>query len=57
MCATLDGAPWVATTVTCAYIDLLVTEKELSRDDAYILCGLAGDLHVTQAVDVPKAST
>ncbi|HUR34151.1 MAG TPA: acetamidase/formamidase family protein [Vicinamibacterales bacterium] len=35
-------------------IDFLVTEKKLSRDDAYVLCSVAGDLHVTQAVDATK---
>lgn len=35
-------------------IDFLVTEKGMKRDDAYILCSLAVDLHVTQTVDVTK---
>ena len=35
-------------------IDFLVTEKKMSRDDAYMLCALAADLHVTQAVDATK---
>jgi acetamidase/formamidase len=35
-------------------VDFLMTEKRLSRDDAYILCSLAADLHVTQAVDAAK---
>jgi acetamidase/formamidase len=35
-------------------IDFLVTEKGLKRDDAYILCSLAADLHVTQLVDGTK---
>jgi acetamidase/formamidase len=35
-------------------VDFLVTEKKMSRDDAYMLCALAADLHVTQAVDVTK---
>jgi acetamidase/formamidase len=35
-------------------VDFLVTEKKLSRDDAYMLCSLAVDLHVTQAVDATK---
>jgi acetamidase/formamidase len=35
-------------------IDFLVTEKGLSRDDAYILCSIAGDLSVTQVVDGTK---
>jgi acetamidase/formamidase len=35
-------------------IDFLVTEKGMSRDDAYLLCSLAVDLHVTQLVDDTK---
>jgi acetamidase/formamidase len=35
-------------------VDFLVTEKKMSRDDAYVLCALAADLHVTQAVDATK---
>ena len=35
-------------------VDFLVTEKKLSREDAYMLCSVAGDLHVTQAVDATK---
>jgi acetamidase/formamidase len=35
-------------------VDFLVTEKGLKRDDAYILCSLAADLHVTQLVDGTK---
>ena len=35
-------------------IDFLMSEKGLSRDDAYILCSLAADLHVTQLVDGTK---
>ena len=35
-------------------IDFLVAEKKLSREDAYMLCSVAGDLHVTQAVDATK---
>jgi len=35
-------------------IDYLVTEKGMNRDDAYILCSLAADLHVTQVVDGTK---
>ena len=31
-----------------------VTEKKLSRDDAYMLCSLAAELHVTQTVDATK---
>ena len=35
-------------------VEFLVAEKGLSRDDAYTLCSLAADLHVTQAVDQTK---
>jgi acetamidase/formamidase len=35
-------------------VDFLVAEKKLSRDDAYMLVSVAGDLHVTQAVDATK---
>ena len=35
-------------------IDFLVSEKGLSRDDAYMLCSLAVDLRVTQLVDDTK---
>ncbi len=35
-------------------IDFLVSEKGMSRDDAYILCSLAMDLRVTQLVDDTK---
>lgn len=32
-------------------IDYLMQEKHLSRDDAYMLCSVAGDLHVSEVVD------
>jgi acetamidase/formamidase len=35
-------------------VDFLVAEKAMSRDDAYLLCSLAADLHVTQTVDMTK---
>ena len=35
-------------------IDFLVTEKGLSRDEAYLLCSVAGDLAITQVVDGTK---
>lgn len=35
-------------------IDFLVTEKHLSRPDAYMLCSTAVDFNVTQAVDGTK---
>jgi acetamidase/formamidase len=47
----LDVAAQVATR---EMVDLLVTEKGMSRDDAYLLCSLAADLHVSQLVDGTK---
>jgi acetamidase/formamidase len=35
-------------------IDWLVREKNLSREDAYVLCSLAADLKISQCVDVPN---
>jgi acetamidase/formamidase len=35
-------------------IDWLVADHGLGREDAYILCSLAGDLHVSQIVDQPN---
>jgi acetamidase/formamidase len=47
----LDEATKIATR---EMIDFLAAEKKLSREDAYVLCSMAGDLHVTQAVDGTK---
>jgi len=47
----LDEAAKLATR---ELVDFLVAEKHLSRDDAYLLCSLKADLHVTQAVDATK---
>jgi acetamidase/formamidase len=35
-------------------VDFLVNEKGMTRDEAYFLCSLAADLHVTQTVDMTK---
>jgi acetamidase/formamidase len=35
-------------------IDFLVSEKGMTRDDAYIFCSLGVDLHITQIVDDTK---
>ena len=35
-------------------VDFLVSEKGMKPEDAYLLCSLAADLHVTQTVDVTK---
>jgi acetamidase/formamidase len=47
----LDEAARLATR---EMVEFLVAEKHLSRDDAYILCSLTADLHVTQLVDGTK---
>ena len=47
----LDEAAKLATR---EMIDFLVAERKLSREDAYVLCSMAADLHVTQAVDGTK---
>ena len=47
----LDEAAKLATR---EMVDFLVTEKHMNRDEAYILCSLAVDLHVTQLVDGTK---
>jgi acetamidase/formamidase len=35
-------------------VDFLVSDKGMARDEAYFLCSLAADLHVTQTVDQTK---
>ena len=35
-------------------IDFLMQEKHMTRDDAYMLASVAGDLHITQVVDGNK---
>ena len=47
---TIDEA---ARKATRYMIDYLVAEKGLSREDAYMLCSLAGDLKIAETVDVP----
>jgi len=47
----LDEAARIATR---EMIDYLVSEKGLSREDAYVLCSAAVDLRVSQTVDVTK---
>jgi len=47
----LDEAAQMATR---EMIEFLVTEKGIDRDNAYMLCTLAADLHVTQLVDGTK---
>lgn len=47
---TIDEA---ARKATRYMIDWLVAERGMSREDAYILCSLAGDLKISETVDVP----
>jgi acetamidase/formamidase len=47
----LDEAARLATR---EMVDFLVAEKHLTRDEAYMLCSLAANLQVTQAVDATK---
>jgi acetamidase/formamidase len=35
-------------------IEFLVSEKKMNRDEAYVLCSIAADLHITQLVDGTK---
>jgi acetamidase/formamidase len=48
--STLDVA---AKKATSYMIDHLVKEQGQSREDAYMICSLAGDLHIAEVVDVP----
>jgi acetamidase/formamidase len=47
----LDEAAKLATR---EMIEFLVSEKKMNRDEAYVLCSVAADLHVTQLVDGTK---
>jgi acetamidase/formamidase len=47
----LDEAAKLATR---EMVDFLVADHGLTRDEAYMLCSLAGDLRVTQVVDATK---
>lgn len=47
---TIDDA---AKKATRYMIDYLVAEHGLSREDAYVLCSLAGDLKISETVDAP----
>jgi len=46
----IDGA---ARKATLFMIDYLVAERGLTRQEAYVLCSLAGDLKISEAVDMP----
>jgi acetamidase/formamidase len=43
-----------ATLAVREMVDFLMTEKHLSRDDAYMLSSVAADLHITELVDGNK---
>ena len=47
----LDEAARLATR---EMVDFLVAEKNMTRDEAYMLCSLSADLRVTQVVDATK---
>ncbi len=47
---TIDEA---ARKATRYMVDYLEAEKGLSREDAYMLCSIAGDLMISEAVDIP----
>ena len=47
---TIDEA---ARKATRFMVDYLVETRGLSREDAYMLCSIAGDLHIAETVDVP----
>jgi acetamidase/formamidase len=42
------------TRTRCEAIDFLMTEKHLSRDDAYMLASVAVDFDITELVDGNK---
>ena len=48
------GEKAAATLAVREMIDFLMTEKHLSRDDAYMLSSVAADLHITELVDGNK---
>jgi acetamidase/formamidase len=43
-----------ATLAVREMVDFLVTEKHLSRDEAYMLASVSADLHITELVDGNK---
>ncbi len=49
-----DDLTEAARIATREMIDLLATEKKMSREDAYMLVSAAGDLLITQVVDGPR---
>jgi len=49
-----DDLTEAARIATREMIDFLATRKKMSREDAYMLTSVAGDLAITQVVDGPK---
>jgi acetamidase/formamidase len=49
-----DDLTEAARIATREMIDFLAVEKKMSREDAYMLTSVAGDLAITQVVDGPK---
>jgi acetamidase/formamidase len=49
-----DDLNAAATLAVREMVDFLVSEKHLSRDDAYMLASVAADLHITEVVDGNK---
>ena len=47
---TIDGAAQKATRFM---VDYLVDNRGLTREDAYMLCSIAGNLYIAEAVDIP----
>ena len=53
MTAYAEDLDEAAKKATLYMIEYLVEERGLSREDAYLLCSLAGDLKISEVVDVP----
>ncbi len=53
MTAYAEDLDEAAKKATLYMIEYLVDERGLSREDAYLLCSLAGDLKISEVVDVP----
>ena len=49
-----DDLTEAARIATREMIDFLVTAKQMTREDAYMLVSAAGDLAITQVVDGPR---
>ncbi len=49
----IDAPDEAARKATRYMIDYLVEERGMERTEAYVLCSLAGDLKISEVVDVP----